>query len=172
MQEAATTDIGEISIQNQERPAEHSVRLDAQRNQTWREDVCFRCGKNGHLARDCTTDDERRCFRCNKPGHLARNCHLKTLQASGRKDTRMNDNRCNRCGNTGHIAKYCRTDVNLECRKCGKKGHTEEQCRQRQTGARTKYNSFNMVDEHTGQCAGCGHSPAYITCGCCLGIYI
>lgn len=36
---------------------------------------CFKCGKQGHIAKNCWKNKEkRRCFKCNKVGHLARDC--------------------------------------------------------------------------------------------------
>ena len=39
--------------------------------------ACFRCGVNGHFARDCTAGQVQRggvCYRCGQPGHIARDC--------------------------------------------------------------------------------------------------
>jgi cellular nucleic acid-binding protein len=34
---------------------------------------CYRCNKNGHIARDCKENSER-CYRCNQSGHIAKDC--------------------------------------------------------------------------------------------------
>jgi hypothetical protein len=37
--------------------------------------VCYRCQKEGHVARDCEENETRVCYKCDKRGHLARDCH-------------------------------------------------------------------------------------------------
>ena len=37
---------------------------------------CFRCGKQGHSAADCTFKDSN-CHKCGKKGHTAKVCHTK-----------------------------------------------------------------------------------------------
>ena len=48
---------------------------------------CHRCGKMGHIARDCFTNI---CSRCKRPGHVASKCQA-----------------CYQCGRLGHVAQFC-----------------------------------------------------------------
>ncbi len=34
---------------------------------------CYRCNRNGHIARDCRESADR-CYKCNNSGHLAKDC--------------------------------------------------------------------------------------------------
>ena len=66
--------------------------------------ICFKCGREGHVASDCRehpTDGERGpgfkgviCFKCGQGGHLANKCDKRTRG-------------CFICGKDGHIAVEC-----------------------------------------------------------------
>ena len=67
---------------------------------------CFKCGKPGHMMRDCRSSSPARpitCQLCDKVGHVAKDCYsLKKESVTPPKVT------CQLCGIPGHIAKTCR----------------------------------------------------------------
>jgi hypothetical protein len=46
------------------------------------------------------------CFKCGKPGHMGRDC--RSAQNNGNGNNRNRDKTCNKCGKKGHIARQCR----------------------------------------------------------------
>ena len=96
---------------------------------------CYNCGKNGHVARDCTAA-KKECKTCGRLGHNADECKRKAPAA------RRSDNTCNNCGRAGHLAKDCRSngkrdtppvnrekdDKSITCFNCGGKGHIASSC--------------------------------------------
>ncbi len=35
---------------------------------------CDRCGRPGHMARECTKGGNMRCYECGENGHISRDC--------------------------------------------------------------------------------------------------
>eukprot|EP00250_Pteridium_aquilinum_P003039 c13368_g1_i1 orf=75-821(+) len=106
---------------------------------------CHRCGRSGHLARDCSLHT---CFRCNGRGHMAWECVEGVI--------------CGKCGEKGHLQRNCK---NISCHKCGKKGHIARFCndpfakaaevekherQQALASARTPVLSFPATEERSG----------------------
>ncbi len=61
--------------------------------------ACYRCGKIGHLIRDCTWT--KLCFRCGGPGHIAKECRI------ARESRKLKYMECYECGSTGHVRRNC-----------------------------------------------------------------
>lgn len=70
--------------------------------------VCLICGIHGHKMDNCTT---LMCFRCGRNSHLASECYAKTHALGGRIDG------CVRCGRSDHWAIRCNRTLDIFGRK-------------------------------------------------------
>ena len=79
---------------------------------------CFKCNKQGHVAKNCTRTII--CSRCNRAGHKASECRSALT--------------CFECGREGHLQQDCRATRNVDygrrepCRTCERTNHTTSEC--------------------------------------------
>jgi len=77
------------------------------KSSTHTEDVCNRCGRKGHWARDCSLPDQR---------------------PEEERGVAKPNHSCRRCGELGHYAKNCPQDLEGKCRLCLGEGHFARDC--------------------------------------------
>ena len=84
----------------------------------WALGVCFGCGMNGHFVRNCPNARGVKCYSCGRMGHRASEC---TFGGNGR------NGRCGNCGESGHYARMC-NQPRTKCGNCGMEGHVSGVC--------------------------------------------
>jgi hypothetical protein len=92
---------------------------------------CYRCGGDGHFARNCpqgtpsrhpgntgstgnTGSSNNNCYNCGEPGHISRDCTEKGApRRGGNTNSGRADLKCYSCGNYGHMARDCPSGMSL-----------------------------------------------------------
>ena len=88
-------------------------------------------------------NNDTECFKCGKIGHIAKNCRTQ-IQRNLRQNTR--NDICNNCGKIGHTERECYR--NQTCQRCGRQGHTQQICRSTISALNyTDYDNQNNDDE-------------------------
>lgn len=73
--------------------------------------TCHKCGKAGHLAKECKVGDQgprNLCYLCKKPGHKKDSCPSRNQPKLLEGNQAKKEKKCIYCGKPGHNPGTCR----------------------------------------------------------------
>lgn len=110
-----------------------------------RVEICYRCGKPGHISIECTQStkftnprDLDVCFRCGKPGHVSAACTQPKV--------------CSSCGSNEHLRAACPDSRKVvpKCYLCGNSGHMKKDCPELKISRTRPFGSMRVPRRPTG----------------------
>ncbi|XP_023765793.1 cellular nucleic acid-binding protein homolog [Lactuca sativa] len=102
-----------------------------------KEVICFKCGKIGHYAHECSIEEEV-CIKCSKEGHYKKEFPVRVTKSSvplKNFERCDEDVTCYKCGKTGHYANKCVSKKRV-CYECWGEGHLSRDCPKKNEGAK------------------------------------
>ncbi|KAL7596148.1 hypothetical protein Lser_V15G28501 [Lactuca serriola] len=113
-----------------------------------KEVTCLKCGKTGHYAQKCPTEEEV-CFKCSKEGHFKQDFPMRATKPSVSLKHYVKYYEkvtCFKCGKHGHYADECAFNTRV-CYECTEEWHFKQDCPKKKGVTKP-----NVSLKHYGRC--------------------